>query len=183
MRELRIEVGKLRRLHKLRTQCLLFRRATPQMDFFDGHRCVREVSRKGAKFTQRHKEKLKSNFVPLSTLCLCVKSKVAQPCFPEIAQALSLNTNRVPLAIVIGLLLLGVNVTTTPLAPTLRVGRVRLFRIAMRHRTAAHATRPAATPPRDKHGTAASETPSLHNKRGLPQTIFLPIATVPPVAP
>src|SRR6476620_68839 len=65
MRELLIEISKLRRLHELRTQRLLFRRAPPEMDFLDHHKRVRKVSRKGAKFTQRRKEELKLPFAPL----------------------------------------------------------------------------------------------------------------------
>src|ERR1043165_8263552 len=147
------------------------------MDFFDDHRGVRQVSHKGAKVTQRHKEKLKSNFVPCLTWRLCVEPKVAQLCPPGIARARSLNANRVP--------------STNRRAPSQSIATVpkrvpalawsvcpeHRGQIAIRHQTVAHATKPAATPPRDKHGIAASETPSLHSKPNLPQTAAPPSAT------
>src|SRR5690242_10930011 len=86
--ELRVEVGKLRGLDELRAQRLLLGCAAPEMNFFDRHKGVGKVHAK----VQRRKETLKKKF---ATLRLCVKPKVAPQLPRGIAQALSLNANRV----------------------------------------------------------------------------------------
>src|SRR5215510_708944 len=49
MIKLLVEIYELRGFDELRTQCLLLGCTAPEMNFLDDHKCVRKVSRKGAK--------------------------------------------------------------------------------------------------------------------------------------